>query len=157
MNFKPVLEVANQLGIAEENLELYGRYKAKVNFQAYREKSPHGKLIMVTAMTPTPAGEGKTTTAIGLSDALSRLGQKACLTLREPSLGPVFGIKGGATGGGKAMVVPREEINLHFTGDIHAVTAAIIFWPLWLITEFILMVQPDLLMVGQSPGKGSWI
>jgi len=79
---------------------------------------------MVTAMTPTPAGEGKTTTAIGLSDALSRLGKKACLTLREPSLGPVFGIKGGATGGGKAMVVPREEINLHFTGDIHAVTAA---------------------------------
>ncbi len=124
MNFKPVLEVANQLGISEENLELYGRYKAKVNFQAYREKSPQGKLIMVTAMTPTPAGEGKTTTAIGLSDALSRLGQKACLTLREPSLGPVFGIKGGATGGGKAMVVPREEINLHFTGDIHAVTAA---------------------------------
>jgi len=124
MNFKPVLEVANQLGIAEENLELYGRYKAKVDFQSYREKSPHGKLIMVTAMTPTPAGEGKTTTAIGLSDALSRLGQKACLTLREPSLGPVFGIKGGATGGGKAMVVPREEINLHFTGDIHAVTAA---------------------------------
>ena len=124
MNFKPVLEVASQLGIAEENLELYGRYKAKVNFQAYREKSLQGKLIMVTAMTPTPAGEGKTTTAIGLSDALSRLGQKACLTLREPSLGPVFGIKGGATGGGKAMVVPREEINLHFTGDIHAVTAA---------------------------------
>lgn len=124
MNFKPVLEVASQLGISEENLELYGRYKAKVNFQAYREKSPQGKLIMVTAMTPTPAGEGKTTTAIGLSDALSRLGQKACLTLREPSLGPVFGIKGGATGGGKAMVVPREEINLHFTGDIHAVTAA---------------------------------
>lgn len=102
MNFKPVLEVASQLGISEENLELYGRYKAKVNFQAYREKSPQGKLIMVTAMTPTPAGEGKTTTAIGLSDALSRLGQKACLTLREPSLGPVFGIKGRGDWRGKS-------------------------------------------------------
>jgi formate--tetrahydrofolate ligase len=124
MDFKPVKEVANELGIAEENLELYGKYKAKVDFQAFRGKNSRGKLIMVTAMTPTPAGEGKTTTAIGLSDALSRLGKKACLTLREPSLGPVFGIKGGATGGGKAMVVPREEINLHFTGDIHAVTAA---------------------------------
>jgi formate--tetrahydrofolate ligase len=124
MDFKPIKEVAKELGIAEENLELYGKYKAKVDFQAFREKSSRGKLIMVTAMTPTPAGEGKTTTAIGLSDALSRLGKKACLTLREPSLGPVFGIKGGATGGGKAMVVPREEINLHFTGDIHAVTAA---------------------------------
>ncbi|MDD8020201.1 MAG: formate--tetrahydrofolate ligase [Acidobacteriota bacterium] len=124
MSIRPIVEVASQLGISEESVQLYGKYKAKVNYQAFREITPRGKLIMVTAMTPTPAGEGKTTTAIGLSDALSRLGKKACLTLREPSLGPVFGIKGGATGGGKAMVVPREEINLHFTGDIHAVTAA---------------------------------
>lgn len=123
MEIRPINQIAQKLGIPEENLEYFGRYKAKVDYQSLL-KEPRGKLIMVTAMTPTPAGEGKTTTAIGLSDALSRLGQKTCLALREPSLGPVFGIKGGATGGGKAMVVPREEINLHFTGDIHAVTAA---------------------------------
>ncbi|PMP94404.1 MAG: formate--tetrahydrofolate ligase [Candidatus Aminicenantes bacterium] len=123
MELKPINQIAKKLGIPEESLEYYGRYKAKVDYQPLlRER--RGKLIMVTAMTPTPAGEGKTTTAIGLSDALSQLGRKTCLTLREPSLGPVFGIKGGATGGGRAMVVPREEINLHFTGDIHAVTSA---------------------------------
>lgn len=120
---RPINEIAGQLGIPEEYLEYYGRFKAKVNYQPLVSER-RGKLIMVTAMTPTPAGEGKTTTAIGLSDAFRRLGKKACLALREPSLGPVFGIKGGATGGGKAMVVPREEINLHFTGDIHAVTSA---------------------------------
>ena len=120
---RPIIEIASKLGISEEYLEYYGRYKAKVNYQPLLSEK-RGKLIMVTAMTPTPAGEGKTTTAIGLSDALNRLGKKACLALREPSLGPVFGIKGGATGGGRAMVVPREEINLHFTGDIHAVTSA---------------------------------
>ncbi|MGB9863020.1 MAG: formate--tetrahydrofolate ligase [Candidatus Saccharicenans sp.] len=120
---RPINEIAGQLGIPEEYLEYYGRFKAKVNYQPLVSEK-RGKLIMVTAMTPTPAGEGKTTTAIGLSDAFRRLGKKACLALREPSLGPVFGIKGGATGGGKAMVVPREEINLHFTGDIHAVTSA---------------------------------
>lgn len=120
---RPITEIASRLGIPEEKLELYGRYKAKVDYQSLLSER-RGKLIMVTAMTPTPAGEGKTTTAIGLADALNRLGKKACVTLREPSLGPVFGIKGGATGGGKATVLPREEINLHFTGDIHAVTAA---------------------------------
>ena len=120
---KPIVEIAASLGIPEDKLELYGRYKAKVDYQSLLS-GKKGKLIMVTAMTPTPAGEGKTTTAIGLADALNRLGKKVCVTLREPSLGPVFGIKGGATGGGKAMVVPREEINLHFTGDIHAVTTA---------------------------------
>jgi len=120
---KPINQIAAKLGIPEESLEYYGKFKAKVDYQAMLSERK-GKLVIVTAMTPTPAGEGKTTTAIGLSDALNRLGQKACLTLREPSLGPVFGIKGGATGGGKAMVVPREEINLHFTGDIHAVTSA---------------------------------
>lgn len=123
MSMIPINQIAQKLGIPEENLEYFGRYKAKVDYQSLL-KERRGKLIMVTAMTPTPAGEGKTTTAIGLSDALSHLGKKACLALREPSLGPVFGIKGGATGGGKAMVVPREEINLHFTGDIHAVTSA---------------------------------
>jgi len=120
---RPILEIAGRLGISEEYLEYYGRYKAKVNYQPLLSEKK-GKLVMVTAMTPTPAGEGKTTTAIGLSDALNRLGKKTCLALREPSLGPVFGIKGGATGGGRAMVIPREEINLHFTGDIHAVTSA---------------------------------
>lgn len=120
---RPINEIADKLGISEEHLEYYGRFKAKVDFQPLLSER-RGRLVMVTAMTPTPAGEGKTTTAIGLSDAFSRLGKNACLALREPSLGPVFGIKGGATGGGKAMVVPREEINLHFTGDIHAVTAA---------------------------------
>ncbi|MCR4395713.1 MAG: formate--tetrahydrofolate ligase [Candidatus Saccharicenans sp.] len=120
---RPINEIAAKLGIPEENLEYYGRYKAKVDFQPLLSDKK-GKLIMVTAMTPTPAGEGKTTTAIGLADALNRLGKKVCVTLREPSLGPVFGIKGGATGGGRAMVMPREEINLHFTGDIHAVTSA---------------------------------
>lgn len=120
---KPINEIAARLGIPEDKLELYGRYKAKIDYQPLLSEKK-GRLIMVTAMTPTPAGEGKTTTAIGLADALNRLGKKVCVTLREPSLGPVFGIKGGATGGGKAMVVPREEINLHFTGDIHAVTSA---------------------------------
>ncbi|MCR4409559.1 MAG: formate--tetrahydrofolate ligase [Candidatus Saccharicenans sp.] len=120
---KPINEIAARLGIPEDKLELYGRYKAKIDYQPLLSDKK-GRLIMVTAMTPTPAGEGKTTTAIGLADALNRLGKKVCVTLREPSLGPVFGIKGGATGGGKAMVVPREEINLHFTGDIHAVTSA---------------------------------
>jgi len=123
MALKPINQIAQKLGIPEANLEYYGRYKAKIDYRNLL-KDRRGKLIMVTAMTPTPAGEGKTTTAIGLTDALNYLGRKTCLTLREPSLGPVFGIKGGATGGGRAMVVPREEINLHFTGDIHAVTSA---------------------------------
>jgi len=123
MALKPINQIAQKLGIPEANLEYYGRYKAKIDYRNLL-KDRRGKLIMVTAMTPTPAGEGKTTTAIGLTDALNYLGRKTCLTLREPSLGPVFGIKGGATGGGRAMVVPREEINLHFTGDIDAVTSA---------------------------------
>lgn len=122
---KPIEEIAEKLGIESQHLEKYGKYKAKVSPENIRRKEGQkGKLIMVTAMTPTPAGEGKTTTSIGLADALSRLGKKAVVALREPSLGPVFGMKGGATGGGYAQVAPREEINLHFTGDIHAVTAA---------------------------------
>jgi formate--tetrahydrofolate ligase len=121
---KPIGEIAAGLGIASEFLEPYGRFKAKIDPAAGADRPPSGKLILVTAMTPTPAGEGKTTTAIGLVDALVRLGKRAAAALRQPSLGPVFGMKGGATGGGLARVVPSDEINLHFTGDFHAITAA---------------------------------
>jgi formate--tetrahydrofolate ligase len=122
---KPVGEIAERAGIPQGYLEKYGSYKAKILWpQGTTDLPIRGKLIMVTAMTPTPAGEGKTTTVIGLADAFGHLGEEAIATLREPSLGPVFGMKGGATGGGYAQVVPREDINLHFTGDLHAVTAA---------------------------------
>jgi len=122
---KPIEEIAEKLGIKPENLEKYGSYKAKIALdQRLESKKGSGRLIMVTAMTPTPAGEGKTTTAIGLTDALNRLDKKAVVALREPSLGPVFGLKGGATGGGCARVVPSDDINLHFTGDMHAITSA---------------------------------
>ncbi|GEA14576.1 MAG: formate--tetrahydrofolate ligase [Moorella sp. (in: firmicutes)] len=123
---KPVMELARALGIEEDEVELYGKYKAKISLDVYRrlKDKPDGKLILVTAITPTPAGEGKTTTSVGLTDALARLGKKVMVCLREPSLGPSFGIKGGAAGGGYAQVVPMEDINLHFTGDIHAVTYA---------------------------------
>ena len=115
---KPVKEVAAAYGIVEDDLELYGKYKAKLTDELWQkvEKNPDGKLVLVTAINPTPAGEGKTTTSIGLADALSRLGNKTMLALREPSLGPCFGIKGGAAGGGYAQVVPMEDLNLHFTG-----------------------------------------
>ncbi|MDH4220106.1 MAG: formate--tetrahydrofolate ligase [Candidatus Aminicenantes bacterium] len=125
VKMRPIEEIAQKLGIEAEALERYGRYKAKIAPETVAQKSEKkGKLVMVTAMSPTPAGEGKTTTSIGLADALNRLGKKTTVALREPSLGPVFGMKGGATGGGYAQVMPRDEINLHFTGDIHAVTAA---------------------------------
>ena len=121
----PITEVADRLGIENKYLEQYGRYKAKVDLSLLDEQREHeGKLILVTAITPTPAGEGKTTTAIGLADGLRRIGKNAVIAMREPSLGPVFGIKGGACGGGRAQVVPMEDINLHFTGDIHAIGAA---------------------------------
>uniref|UniRef100_UPI003FF04B55 formate--tetrahydrofolate ligase n=1 Tax=Candidatus Limivicinus sp. TaxID=3030905 RepID=UPI003FF04B55 len=121
----PITEVADRLGIENKDLEQYGRYKAKVDLSLLDEHAEHeGKLILVTAITPTPAGEGKTTTAIGLADGLRRIGKNAVIAMREPSLGPVFGIKGGACGGGRAQVVPMEDINLHFTGDIHAIGAA---------------------------------
>ncbi|KXT78050.1 formate--tetrahydrofolate ligase [Streptococcus sp. DD13] len=123
---KPIKEVAAQLGIEEEHLSLYGNYKAKIDanqLESLKDR-PNGKLILVTAISPTPAGEGKTTTSVGLVDALSALGKKAIIALREPSLGPVFGIKGGAAGGGRAQVVPMEDINLHFTGDFHAIGIA---------------------------------
>jgi formate--tetrahydrofolate ligase len=121
---KPIGEIAAKLGIPEDALESFGKYKAKIALEDAYDPEKRGRLIMVTAMSPTPAGEGKTLTTIGLSDALSGLGKKVAAALREPSLGPVFGMKGGATGGGRAQVMPREEINLHFTGDMHAVTSA---------------------------------
>ena len=122
---RPIGEIAALAGIGEEFLEQYGKYKAKVDFSLLEKNTrPDGKLILVTAITPTPAGEGKTTTAIGLVDGLRHIGKNAVLAMREPSLGPVFGIKGGAAGGGYAQVVPMEDINLHFTGDIHAIGAA---------------------------------
>ena len=120
----PIFEVAKRAGIPEDLLEPYGRYKAKLDARALADKPLRGKLVLVTAINPTPAGEGKTTTSVGLADALTSLGQSAMLALREPSLGPVFGVKGGAAGGGYAQVVPMEDINLHFTGDFHAVGAA---------------------------------
>ena len=121
---QPITEIANKAGIPQEYLEQYGNYKAKIDLALMKESKKQGKLVLVTAITPTPAGEGKTTTTIGLADGLSRIGENVCVALREPSLGPVFGIKGGAAGGGYAQVVPMEDINLHFTGDFHAIGAA---------------------------------
>ena len=122
---KPIQEIAETAGVPEEYLEYYGRYKAKVDYKLLNEiQAEDGKLILVTAITPTPAGEGKTTTSVGLADGLRKIGRKSIAALREPSLGPVFGIKGGAAGGGYAQVVPMEDINLHFTGDFHAIGAA---------------------------------
>src|ERR1700746_3237664 len=124
---RPIMELAKEkLGIAAENLEPYGHYKAKISMDFIKslQSKPNGKLILVSAISPTPAGEGKTTTTVGLTDALNHIGKKAMLCLREPSLGPSFGMKGGAAGGGYAQVVPMEDINLHFTGDFHAIGAA---------------------------------
>ena len=121
---KPITEIAEKVGVGEEYLEPYGRYKAKIDLSYMKNCKKEGKLVLVTAITPTPAGEGKTTTTIGLADAMNLLGYKTSVALREPSLGPVFGIKGGAAGGGYAQVVPMEDINLHFTGDFHAIGAA---------------------------------
>ncbi len=119
---KDIRKIAEKIGLKEADLELYGNYKAKINLEKFNTKK--SKLILVTAINPTPAGEGKTTVSIGLADAMSLLGKKVCLALREPSLGPVFGVKGGATGGGYAQVVPMADMNLHFTGDLHAITSA---------------------------------
>ena len=123
---KPITEIAASLGIEEEDLECYGRYKAKLTNGLWKkiENRPDGKLVLVTAINPTPAGEGKTTTSVGLGQAMGKLGKKAMIALREPSLGPCMGVKGGAAGGGYAQVVPMEDINLHFTGDLHAITTA---------------------------------
>src|SRR5881398_1268838 len=126
-SMRPIVQLAGErLGIPEERLEPYGRYKAKValDYVAQLDSRPDGKLVLVTAISPTPAGEGKTTTTVGLGDALNLLGKRAIVCLREPSLGPVFGMKGGATGGGYSQVIPMEDINLHFTGDFHAIASA---------------------------------
>ena len=123
---EPIVKIAAKLNLNEDDLELYGKYKAKVSLETINRLSNEkdGKLVLVTAINPTPAGEGKTTTMIGLAQSLNRLGKKAVVAMREPSLGPCFGVKGGAAGGGYAQVVPMEDINLHFTGDIHAITRA---------------------------------
>ena len=122
---QPITKIAEKAGIDEKYLEQYGKYKAKIDLSLAKEANkPDGKLVLVTAITPTPAGEGKTTTTIGLADGMQRIGENVCVALREPSLGPVFGVKGGAAGGGYAQVVPMEDINLHFTGDFHAIGAA---------------------------------
>ena len=122
---QPITEIAARAGIDDKYVEQYGKYKAKIDLSLMEENNnPDGKLILVTAITPTPAGEGKTTTTIGLADGMRRIGKNVMVALREPSLGPVFGIKGGAAGGGYAQVVPMEDINLHFTGDFHAIGAA---------------------------------
>ena len=121
---KKIVDVAAKAGIDEKHLELYGNYKAKLDLSEIRKLPRKAKLILVTAISPTPAGEGKTTTSVGLADALNKLGKNTMVCLREPSLGPVFGVKGGAAGGGYAQVVPMEKINLHFTGDFHAITSA---------------------------------
>lgn len=123
---KPIVDVAGDIGLTEDDIELYGKYKAKVSLDVLKKNrsKKDGKLILVTAINPTPAGEGKSTVTVGLGQALGRMGKNACIALREPSLGPVFGIKGGAAGGGYSQVVPMEDINLHFTGDMHAITAA---------------------------------
>ena len=123
---KPITEIAASIGIPLEELEPYGRTKAKISESFIRSMAdrPDGKLVLVTAINPTPMGEGKTTTTVGIGEAMPLIGKKAIIALREPSLGPVFGIKGGAAGGGYAQVIPMEDINLHFTGDMHAITAA---------------------------------
>jgi len=123
---KPIVEIAQKAGISKEYLNLYGDYKAKIKAGIWEKikNKKNGKLILVTASSPTPAGEGKTTTSIGLAQAFWKMGKKAMLSIREPSMGPCMGMKGGATGGGYSQVMPMEDINLHFTGDIHAVTSA---------------------------------
>ena len=122
----PIGQVAESIGISEDELEFYGKYKAKLSDELWDriKENENGKLVLVTAINPTPAGEGKTTTTVGLGDAMTRLGKRTVIALREPSLGPCFGIKGGAAGGGYAQVVPMDELNLHFTGDFHAITSA---------------------------------
>ena len=126
VRLRPIQEIGGMLGLTAAELEPFGHYKAKVAWEAIerRRQHPDGALVLVTAMTPTPAGEGKSTTTVGLADGLRRAGKRAMVALREPSLGPVFGMKGGATGGGRAQLAPMEDINLHFTGDMHAIGSA---------------------------------
>src|SRR5439155_23134782 len=121
---RPIREVAAELGLSDDDVELYGRHKAKIALRALESRGAKGRLVRVTGINPTPAGEGKSTVTVGVTQALRRLGKNAILAMREPSLGPVFGVKGGAAGGGYSQVVPMEDINLHFTGDFHAIASA---------------------------------
>jgi formate--tetrahydrofolate ligase len=123
---KPIVEIAEKIGLKDDDIELYGKYKSKISLDVLKRENTKkdGKLILVTAINPTPAGEGKSTVTVGLGQAFNKLNKNAIIALREPSLGPVFGVKGGAAGGGYSQVVPMEDINLHFTGDMHAITAA---------------------------------
>ena len=121
---RPVADIAAELGLDDDEIELYGKYKAKVRLGALTRRKPRGRLVLVTGINPTPAGEGKSTVTVGVTQALRKIGQNAALCIREPSLGPVFGVKGGAAGGGYAQVVPMEDINLHFTGDFGAIALA---------------------------------
>ena len=151
---QPITQVAEKLGLTEDEISLYGKYKAKIDHRLLQQPHKQGKLILVTAISPTPAGEGKTTTSVGLADAMNALGKKTMLCLREPSLGPVFGVKGGAAGGGYAQVVPMEDINLHFTGDLHAIGAANNLLPPWWTTASI-RATPITLTPGASCGSAA--
>ena len=152
---KPIADIAAGLSLADEDVIPYGRYKAKVNHRLIHKASKQGKLILVTAISPTPAGEGKTTTSVGLADAMNAIGKKTMLCLREPSLGPVFGMKGGAAGGGYAQVVPMEDINLHFTGDIHAIGTANNLLAA-MIDNSIQQGNPLNIDPAASPGSAAW-
>ena len=137
----PITQIAEKAGIDDKYLEQYGKYKAKIDYNLLKESDKKdGKLILVTAINPTPAGEGKTTTTVGLADGMQRLGKSVMVALREPSLGPVFGVKGGAAGGGYAQVVPMEDINLHFTGDFHAIGAAKVSVAISVMREIICLI-----------------
>ena len=150
-----IRKIAERAGVAEEYLEQYGNYKAKIDLSLLNTSKADGKLVLVTAITPTPAGEGKTTTTVGLADALRRIGKNSVVALREPSLGPVFGVKGGAAGGGYAQVVPMEDINLHFTGDFHAIGAPTTCWPpCWTTTS--IRATPCASTRAASPGSAAW-
>jgi len=155
---KPIDEIAGKIGLSPQDLDHYGEYKAKIRYSALfaNENNPTGKLILVSAITPTPAGEGKTTVAIGLSQAINRIGKKSIVAIREPSLGPVFGIKGGAAGGGWSQVLPMEDINLHFTGDFHAITAANNTLAA-LVDNHIYFDNELGIDRAALPGKGSWM
>ena len=138
---EPITKIAEKAGIDDKYLEQYGKYKAKIDYNLLKETDKKdGKLILVTAINPTPAGEGKTTTTVGLADGMQRLGKNVMVALREPSLGPVFGVKGGAAGGGYAQVVPMEDINLHFTGDFHAIGAAKVSVAISVMREIICLI-----------------
>ena len=155
---KPIGQVAESIGISEDELEFYGKYKAKLSDELWDriKDNENGKLVLVTAINPTPAGEGKTTTTVGLGDALTRLGKRTVIALREPSLGPCFGIKGGAAGGGYAQVVPMDELNLHFTGDFHAITSANNLLAA-MLDNHIQQGMPSELIRGRLCGKDAWI